>query len=220
MISFRGLNRSYAYVICRELQLPESVVGSWQSKGNGNLGGRIEAYTSDMQEEDAERIAVRNSAAVTLHISGIEGELGDICNGVYIPSDNLSGTLPVFVNRDDLDIELSYCGRRWGIHLAEDRGTTSTYAHMDTSGCLLPQSVGGPFIRADNSMIGGVVEKYTAELAAADADAIAERNRSAVSVKISLGPWVHYARYNGVYEPTAELRCSMPVYKKRGIPIK
>lgn len=204
--------------MCRELELPESVIGNWQSKGSGNLGGRIEAYTSDMREDDTQRIAARNSAAVTLRISGVEGELCDICNGVYDPTNNLSGTLPVFVKRDDPDIELSYCGRRWGIHMAEDRGTTATYAHMDTSGWLLPQSIGGPLNCSDtNNIIGGVVQKYTDELAAADAVDIAERNRSAVPVKISLGPWVYYARYNGVYEPTAELRCSMPVYKKRGI---
>jgi hypothetical protein len=216
IITGKGVRRSFAFIKSPVAQLPELVEGSWIAIEEGKLTGRIILYTPEMAVYDEAEERRRLDEALPILIHNISGENAGIINGVYLVTSETSCGWPVFHKRDDPDIFLEFRSTTssWGIRSSEGRGTNRSFAYAAVKDAILPHLLDVSWRDGSGGNLGGSVDVFTPEMQAEETEIINRRLASAKVVKIYgvIGDSAHII--NGMYRPTQDIVCGLPVYQQ------
>jgi hypothetical protein len=136
----------------------------------------------------------------------IRGAIGPNCNtvnGIYDPCESCDG-MPVYQKRGDGDKWMEYISsvRKWLVKSTKDKGTDKGWAYIVNKDPNLPELSKGIWNITDGK--GWVAQPQVKLLPVS------------TSIQILGIEGTISGNVNGIYDPTAELRDTMPVYQKRG----
>ena len=227
---------AYCTVPVKRLPYQECPGGQWQvSDGSRHVSQpaviiaavseeEVEAYRAELERE-AGRVVKGTS---NVRIQGATGISAADINGVYEPTDELSGNVTVYrkLGAGDWWLEYRASVKQWQVKPTASKGTDVCWAYCTVPVKRLPyqECPGGQWQVSDGSrhvsqpavIIAAVseeeVEAYRAEL---------EREAGRVvkgtsNVRIQGATGISAADINGVYEPTDELSGNVTVYRKLG----
>ena len=178
-----------------------------------------DAYLAEVKREAAR--VVRGSQHV--RIAGATGTNAGIINGLYKPTEELSGNVALYVKIDDGDMWLVYLdsSKNWNVQTTANKGTDLCWAYCHVPVKCLPDECprglwqvadcaeGGPQPAVTISMVTqDEVEAYLAEVQREAARLV--NGSQHVLIAGATGPKADYI--NGVYKPTEELCGNATVY--------
>ena len=85
------------------------------------------------------------SKPVTVRICGVEGVRAARVNGIYNPTDELNGGMPVYAKQGDAGTCLEYRSgvKKWFVKATQLKGTDEDWAQLESDRAVPPEQVRG-----------------------------------------------------------------------------
>ena len=179
----------------------------------------VEAYRAEVEREAAVVVKGRHNVRIT----GATGTRAGDINGIYEPTEEMSGNATVYVKVNDHDKWLEYraVSKRWGVKRTIDKGTDGCTAYCEVFAKCLPQDgpagtwevADGSKFKTQRAVTISVITQEEVEAYLADAARVLNGNQH-VHIAGAIGPKAD--DINGMYKPTEEMCGNVTVYSKLG----